>query len=396
MKIDMSGVIYSMTYALDCIEAELIGVPENHAKWVAYLSTIIGKRLGYSKNELSDLSACAALHDNALTQYLDDERKRKGLTSLGTHCIIGEENLRCFPFYGDTKDFILYHHENADGTGPFGKRLAEIPFKAHIIHLADILDATCHVYNISSDNYDKMVHFLNQQRDLMFDGKLIDIFLHGITKDFYLSLKGQNIDKLLNDELPHYVEEYPFDQVRAVIDVFGRIVDYKSPFTHSHSEQIAHKMYKMAEFYGYPIEIQERMYVAGALHDIGKMAITNDILEKPDKLSDTEFIHMKNHAMYTYLILKQISGFEDITEWASLHHEKLNGKGYPFGKTAEELSHQDRILACVDIYQALSEDRPYKKGVSHHKCIEIMNDMASNGFIDKKITADIDKVFCAV
>lgn len=74
MKIDMNGVIYSLTYALDCIEAEVIGVSENHAKWVAYLSALIGRTYGYSVHELSDLAACAALHDNALTQYLAEER----------------------------------------------------------------------------------------------------------------------------------------------------------------------------------------------------------------------------------------------------------------------------------------------------------------------------------
>ena len=78
------------------------------------------------------------------------------------------------------------------------------------------------------------------------------------------------------------------------------------------------------------------MYLAGALHDIGKMAVGNEILEKPDKLTDEEFDKMKNHAGYTYLMLSQVDGFEDIRDWAALHHEKLNGKGYPFGKTADE------------------------------------------------------------
>lgn len=97
------------------------------------------------------------------------------------------------------------------------------------------------------------------------------------------------------------------------------------------------------------------------------MAVGNEILEKPDKLTDDEFSKMKNHAGYTYLILSEVNDFEEIRDWAAFHHEKLNGKGYPFGKTAAELNEPERIMACIDIYQALTEDRPYKKGLSHEK-----------------------------
>ena len=163
-------------------------------------------------------------------------------------------------------------------------------------------------------------------------------------------------------------------------------------FTRLHSEQLAQKLVKMAEYYGYSREKTERLYVAGILHDIGKMAIGNDILEKPAKLNEEEFVQMKNHAWYTYVILSQIEGFEDITQWASRHHEKLNGKGYPFGLTAEQLSKEDRLIGCIDIYQALSEDRPYKNGMSHDTCMSIMRNMVREGYIDADITEDVAKV----
>ena len=117
------------------------------------------------------------------------------------------------------------------------------------------------------------------------------------------------------------------------------------------------------------------MYLAGALHDIGKAAIGNDILEKPGRLTDEEFSKMKNHAGYTYLILSQAEGMEDIRDWAALHHEKLDGTGYPFGKTADELNRQERIMACIDIYQALMEN------------------MVQKGWIDGEITEQIKKCF---
>lgn len=129
------------------------------------------------------------------------------------------------------------------------------------------------------------------------------------------------------------------------------------------------------------------------MHDIGKMAIHNDVLEKPDKLTEKEFVYVQTHAWYTYVILSKIKGFEDITKWASHHHEKLNGKGYPFGLSAEKLDEKERLVTCIDIYQALSEDRPYKPGMPHEKCIAIMRDMADNGFIDRRITEDVAEAF---
>ena len=102
---------------------------------------------------------------------------------------------------------------------------------------------------------------------------------------------------------------------------------------------------------------------------------------------------MKNHAEVTYYILSQINDFEDIRDWASYHHEKLDGSGYPFGKKGDELTTNERIMACVDIYQALTEKRPYKDGMSHEKACEILGDMAVKGWIDRDIVSVVRKCF---
>jgi HD-GYP domain-containing protein (c-di-GMP phosphodiesterase class II) len=82
-----------------------------------------------------------------------------------------------------------------------------------------------------------------------------------------------------------------------------------------------------------------------------------------------------------------------ITEWASNHHEKLNGKGYPFGKVAKDLDFNSRLISCLDIYEALTEERPYRIGLSHEEAMDILNKMKADGFIDSEITKDIDYVF---
>ena len=144
---------------------------------------------------------------------------------------------------------------------------------------------------------------------------------------------------------------------------------------------------------GFDEETAQKMYLAGALHDIGKVAVGNEILEKPGRLTDEEFTTMKDHASYTYYILSEIDDFEELRDWASFHHERLDGTGYPFGKTAADLNTQERMMACVDIYQALTESRPYKQGMSHEKACGILKDMADKGWIDAEIVSQVDSCF---
>ena len=102
---------------------------------------------------------------------------------------------------------------------------------------------------------------------------------------------------------------------------------------------------------------------------------------------------MKHHAAYTYYILSEIEDFEELRDWAAFHHERLDGTGYPFRKTASELNTQERMMACVDIYQALTESRPYKPGMPHEKACAILREMAGKGWLDAGITEQVDACF---
>ena len=149
----------------------------------------------------------------------------------------------------------------------------------------------------------------------------------------------------------------------------------------------------MAKHYGYSEDKAQMLYMAAALHDIGKLFVHNDVLEKPGRLDEKEYQYIQSHAYETYRLLSKIDGFSDVCDWAAYHHEKLNGKGYPFGKTADELGHEMRLLACLDIYQALTEDRPYKAGMTHAKAVSILSELVDKGELDRDIVRDIDTVF---
>lgn len=400
MEIDIIGLLSAFSFALDCVEAELIHVTSNHGKRVAYMSVCMAEKMGVSDDALRDLAACALLHDNALTQYINEEFysdisnidtlkvSSDDITprQLGMHCIYGEKNLEKYPFKTGVKDVILYHHEEADGSGPFEKKWTEVPLFARIIHFSDMLDTFCKAQKFDEDVFNKAVHFIEKNKDKRFDSEVTKMFFDAFDKEEFSRLGDEHIEEYFWEKVPCEKSFYSFNVLKDLADLFAKIIDYKSEFTSRHSLGVARTASKISEIMGYDKVICDKMYLAGTLHDVGKIAIGNEILEKPARLTDEEFAKMKNHAGYTYMILSKVDGFEEIRDIAAFHHERLDGSGYPFGKMADELTTLQRIMACADIYQALTEKRPYKDGMNHDKACEILKDMADKNWIDKNIT----------
>ena len=404
MKLDLNDLLYSLSYALDCVESEIFGIKPFHSERVAYLCIQLGKTYHFSKEDLIHLAGAAVLHDNALTEYIAVRRSQMdhptdaatNLPSpelLKVHCEMGERNAQILPFYHKIKKAILYHHENADGTGPFGVKHDATPQFAQFIHVADLVDNVFDLTNVSDDQH-RIIHgYLDKYAGELFCPELVEACHKTFSKPIGQLLKGEAPRRLIHKEFPLRFKEYDDEEITQLATMFAKIIDYKSHFTCSHSLGIAQKSRDMGEYYGLDKSTCTKLYLAGALHDIGKLTISNDILEKPEKLTDEEFEIMKGHAKASWDILSRIANLEEIRSWAALHHEKLNGTGYPFGKTAAELNKMERLLGCIDIYQALTESRPYKEGYSHAKTIGIMNDMADHNLIDKNIIHDIDVHF---
>lgn len=400
MKINFTDILKAFSYALDCVENEFLGTTTNHSKRVAYISTVLGRGMGLTDDQLMDLAGCAILHDSALTEYLRIKCNKELLYAgdkkeIGLHCQLGEDNVKNLPFSTDISGAVLYHHEKPDGSGAFGRKLNETPLLAQLIHFADELDLKCDLGNFSEDKYQVMVAYLKNNSGTVFAAEHVKLFLDTFGLSKLLAMQN-DIDALLEEELPQHFLECQDSELKSISDMFARIIDYKSAFTMNHSLGIAKKAEIMADFYGYDKLTKQKLYFAGAVHDLGKLIIKRDVLEKNGKLSEDEFLYIQTHASYTYKILSQIKGLEDVTAWASYHHEKLNGRGYPFGKKAADLDKNSRLMACLDIYQALREKRPYKKPMSHQEALTIMYKMADDNFIDREIIDDIDKVFAEI
>ena len=414
MKLDLTDLIYSLSFALDKVEYELLGIETGHGRRVACLCLYMAEHAGISGEELRDYIGCCVLHDNALTesiheewdnfknitdesgQQLSDVISIKFVENDSSHGKIGERNIHLVPFRTNIDNIILYHHENADGSGPLGITAAETNLKAQILHLADEIDIHYNLSNLTESEFNRLSKWVQSQSGKMFSEKAVQLFNDAITYDKISYLKNKGAFSNLRRELRTVTSDYSDEEIHSFAGMFARITDYKSSFTQTHSLSVADKGEKMANYYGFDSEKATRFYLAGALHDIGKLLVSNDILEKPGKLTDDEFSAMKDHASATRYVLRLVKGIPDVVKWASNHHEKLNGKGYPRGLTAEDLSFEERLMACVDIYQALTEQRPYKDGMPHEKAIAIMQNMADKGEIDASIVQDMNIVMANI
>lgn len=400
MKLDVSQFLFSISKALDAVENEILGAAENHGKRIAIISVLIGKKLNLSKEELMDLASNALLHDNALTEYMAVENQKgnftlqkENLNNMEFHCIQGEKNLEVFPLCYSHQNIILYHHENYNGTGLFQKEKEQIPLAARIIRIADQTDVMFDFSTINQDKLAKLKTHLKHKRGIDYDPNLVDIFLSILDDLFFEQLSSEQIGQALELVIPHYIISTDYKYLLKLSTLFAHIIDYKSRFTMNHSSGIAEKAKKIAGFYQLSEEETDKLTIAALLHDIGKLTVPNRLLDKPGKLTDKEFEIIKKHVFYTYEILSPIENFQQIALWASSHHERLDGTGYFRGSKGKELDFNSRLLACIDVYQALVEERPYRKGMTHQDAVHILREQALAGKLDNIIVEDLNQFF---
>jgi putative nucleotidyltransferase with HDIG domain len=166
------------------------------------------------------------------------------------------------------------------------------------------------------------------------------------------------------------------DAVDNICVAFAEVIDAKSPFTYRHSSGVADAALEIARWLGMSARQMKLLRRAALLHDIGKLSVSNSILEKPAKLTTEEWKVVRDHPYYTLEILKRIPGFEGLSEDAAAHHERLDGSGYWRGFEAGQLSLSARILAVADVFDALHAKRPYRDSLPIEKVFSIMREDA--------------------
>ena len=192
------------------------------------------------------------------------------------------------------------------------------------------------------------------------------------------------------DEMESLIEQQKHDKklTREIIEAFAKVVDLKDAYTQGHSARVAQYTEMLARELGYDDETVEKYYNIALMHDIGKIGVPDNVLNKPGKLTDEEFALIKSHTSRGYEVLKSISIMPEIAIGAHAHHERPDGKGYPLGLKNDEIPRVAQIIAVADCFDAMYSNRPYRSRMNFEKAVSIIREVSGT-----QLTPDVVDAF---
>ncbi|MBR3057837.1 MAG: HD domain-containing protein [Clostridiales bacterium] len=164
--------------------------------------------------------------------------------------------------------------------------------------------------------------------------------------------------------------------VREIVEAFAKVIDMKDKYTNGHSSRVAEYTAMLTRELGYDEDTIEKYYNIALLHDIGKIGVPEEVLNKPGKLTDEEFARIKSHSALGQHTLKNISIMPELAIGAGSHHERPDGRGYPEGLKGDEIPRVAQIIAVADTFDAMYSDRPYRKRMNFEKAISIIKEVS--------------------
>jgi HD-GYP domain-containing protein (c-di-GMP phosphodiesterase class II) len=433
----LSELIGALSHALDITE----GQPVGHCVRCCWIGMHIGKKIGMSSAHLWDLYYTLLLKDLGCSSnasricelYLTDDLSFKRdfkwvdgslpqvlrfilrhtgsssglldrLKALGTilhngeeiaqeliqtRCTRGADIARQLRFSEGVAQGIHCLDEHWNGQGrPEGLQGSSIPLYSRIALLAQVVD----VVNNADGQLAAMAEATNRSAS-WFDPELVEAFTAvSQSSDFWSILNSAEVEPCVFALEPggHQVqldEDY-FDDIA---EAFGKVVDAKSPYTAGHSARVGLYTSLLAESMEIP-ESRRRWLKRGALlHDVGKLGVSNSILDKPGKLDEIEWAAVKRHAEFTEAILGRISNFDELARVSAAHHERLDGGGYPRGLTASDIILETRIITTADIFDAITAERPYRGAIPVDKTLVIMEESVGTA-IDANCFASLKNI----
>jgi putative nucleotidyltransferase with HDIG domain len=395
-QVPLHRLVLSLSEALDQVHPKVA----DHQRRVAYIATRVARCLGIRKDDLLAVFQAAALHDIGL---ITPENKINAihlgqLEKVSWHGEVGFEMLKTNPLFTQSAEIIRHHHVPwAHGEGAESKGCA-VPLVSHIIFLADAVEISIDRETPIIKQAEPITEKIIALRGEQFHPDCVEAFREAArSMAFWLDATSERIYSVLLRQVDWPVLTIDEVALGPIAKVFGQLVDAASPWTAVHSAGVTATAVMLAERLNFSPRELHLMRSAGYLHDLGKLSVPNYILDKPGKLTKEEFFIIKGHTYHTFRILDTIGGMPQISEWAAFHHERLSGDGYPFCHTADDLTLGSRIMAVADVFTAVTEDRPYRKGMTYDEAIAALEKLVKNGGLDGDVVetlirnyADID------
>lgn len=386
MKLGLDQFIFALSDTVD-----LVGVDETlHGKRVGCMAWNCAEELGFNPAQKKRLLQIGFLHDCGVSSTWEHHRLVNDLDwdDSQVHCRTGAKRMEFFKPLSSFSKPILHHHTHWEIVKEMDLDKS-IQIEANLIYLLDRVDYLGHVTPgpdwISKKKIiqDKIFTL----KDSYFHPELVEIFMEASEKEaFWFSLEPMMLIDFI--EQRKKAQEHIFisnDQLKTVAELFAQIVDAKSKYTAEHSLGVARLSTHLAKQSGFDKNTCLKIEVAGLLHDLGKLKIPDNVLQKPGPLDEEELACMRHHSYVAYRILKKIRGFENISIWVGNHHEALDGSGYPFHRKGGELDMESRIITTADIFQALAQNRPYRNAQPLGTIVSFLQENARKGRLDNSI-----------
>lgn len=348
----------------------------SHGERVAYTAHALWQADGAPAHIDPDLLFIASLlHD--IGAYKMDEIDSLLAFDSGDardHCAYGYSFLKYFSPLADAAEIILYHH---------------LPYSCYVrapqqylsycayISFADRIDIGVYVHKKS------LQEFLQQIDRTCFAPEMPRLFCEADRRFGVIAALHNGSYQQTTEQLFKNIQLTPLYALQFLQQMVYSI-DFRSVYTTTHTLNTSVIAAMLGELTHHDRETCTKLYVAGLLHDIGKIAVPLDILESPGKLSHQKMDLMRKHVVYTEKIIRGLVN-DELCRMAVRHHEKLDGSGYPRGLHANDLTIPERILAIADIFSALTDRRSYKEAFSGEKTQGILTQMAAEGKLDAQI-----------
>ena len=374
MRLTLKSALMLTTRVIQIINPEL----QLHMQRTALIALELSLALKLPRAQQQSIFCAALLHDIGV---LGDKRIVTSLNDIDNiedpHQQRGAEMLDGLPTFAPVLPLIRHHHFNPARKGNL---------EEHIVFFADAFERLLSGGNITTDHYLDMIIDTFRTLHQAIDPMLCDTVCQLAQKEhFWLHLHPGHIQRMLEIIGPINELSIDIDGLKDICLLIAKIVDTYSSFTASHSIMVGEISCLLATYMHLPEEECKKIEIAGYLHDIGKINIPLDILEKQGELTPDELRHVREHSYMTGEILSAFSELGEIINWAANHHEKLDGSGYPLHLNQDYLQLPDRIIAIADIFTALTEDRPYRVAMRYQDALQLIENDVINGALDKDV-----------
>mgnify|MGYP000892104041 CR=1 FL=1 len=387
LMFDLKSAILALSDALD-----LVGVNDfQHGKRVAMIARETALVLGLPERRLDRIFCAGLLHDVGVSSTSVHRRllHQDDCDERDAHCETGYRLLQPFAHLSLLANAVRHHHT------PWCELPVELgdsdALDSNLIQLADRVDGMLLRRGLDNPLFNNIgiVEAITALAGSVLSPDVTRAFAAVAAREaFWIALVPRHVLRYLGDlALGDWRLTINFPQFGHVARLISSIVDAKSPFTAAHSVGVAQLARHLGRHVGLDEDTLAKIEVAGLMHDVGKLCVPDEIVDKPGSLTPLEFSVMERHAFETYQILRHIPGLEQIAEWAAFHHEALNGQGYPFRRDAGRLSTEARIVAVADVFQALAQERPYRGRQPSEEIPRFLDEFVRQGVLDGDLVA---------